>query len=68
MIQKATWPDQKIVSGTLNDIAKKIREAGIKATAVIIVGKILMSKEFANTRLYDPDFRHGFRSGQEEIL
>lgn len=65
VIQKATWPDQKIVLGTLKDIADKVRDARITETAIIIVGRVLTSKDFANSRLYDPEFTHRFRKGKK---
>jgi precorrin-4/cobalt-precorrin-4 C11-methyltransferase len=64
VVQKATWPDQKIVRGTLQDIAGKMRQEGIRSTAIIIVGRVLTSKDFANSRLYAPEFSHGFRKGR----
>lgn len=65
VIQKASWPDQKIVQGTLDDIADKVRDEEIKATAIIIIGHVLTSKDFADSRLYAPEFTHGFRKGKE---
>ncbi len=65
VVQKATWPDQKIVLGTLKDISDKVREAKITETAIIIVGRVLTSKDFANSRLYDPEFTHRFRKGKK---
>ena len=64
VIQKATWPDQKIVRGSLEDIVRKVHKAGITATALILVGRVLTSKDFANSRLYDPEFTHRFRKGK----
>ncbi len=64
VVQKATWPDQKIVLGTLSDIADKVRDAKITETAIIIVGRVLTSKDFANSRLYDPEFTHRFRKAK----
>lgn len=64
VVQKATWPDQKILQGTLETIADQMRDEQIKATAIIIVGKILTSKDFADSRLYAPEFTHGFREGK----
>lgn len=64
VVQKATWPDQKIVLGTLKDISDKVREAKITETAIIIVGRVLTSKDFADSRLYDPEFTHRFRKGK----
>lgn len=64
VVQKATWPDQKIVHGTLANIALKVQHAKISSTALILVGEILTSKDFANSRLYDPEFTHRFRKGK----
>ena len=64
VVQKATWPEQKIVLGTLKDISDKVREAKITETAIIIVGQVLTSKDFANSRLYAPEFTHRFRKGK----
>lgn len=68
VVQKATWPDQKIVHGTLEDITDKVRKAKITATALILVGKVLTSKDFANSRLYDPEFTHAFRNAKTASL
>ncbi len=64
VVQKATWPDQKIVQGTVEDITEKVRKAKITATALILIGKVLTSKDFANSRLYDPEFTHAFRNAK----
>ncbi len=61
VVQRATWPDQLIVRGTLDDIADKVKQAEIESTAIIIVGRVLTSKDFADSKLYSPDFSHGFR-------
>ncbi len=37
----ASWPDQKVVKGTVSDIARRAREAGIEKTALLIVGGVL---------------------------
>jgi precorrin-4/cobalt-precorrin-4 C11-methyltransferase len=41
VVYHASWPDQKIVRGTVSDIAKKADEAGIKKTALLIVGNVI---------------------------
>jgi len=61
VVHKATCPDQKIVIGTLGDIHARVQEAGIKSQSMIIVGRVLTSTDFANSRLYAPDFSHRFR-------
>jgi precorrin-4/cobalt-precorrin-4 C11-methyltransferase len=65
VVQKATWPDQKVVRGTLADIGDKVRAERINATAMILVGEVLEAKDFANSRLYDPTFTHRFRRGTD---
>lgn len=65
VVHKATWPDQVIVTGTLADIHEKVRTAKINATAIILVGRVLTSTDFANSRLYDPEFTHRFRIGSD---
>ena len=64
IVHKATWPDQVILTGTLADIEDKVRVARINATAIILVGRVLTSSDFANSRLYDPAFTHRFRVGK----
>ena len=60
VVYRATWPDQKIVEGTLADIADKVEAAGITKTALIFVGRALLGATEAS-RLYDKTFSHGYR-------
>ena len=62
VVYKASWKDQKIVRGTLSDIAEKVRQEGIKKTAMILVGKFL-GDEYELSKLYDKSFTHEFRRG-----
>lgn len=62
VVYKATWEDQKIVRGTLKDIAPKVRAAGITKTALTVVGGFL-GDEYELSRLYDKHFTHEFRKG-----
>jgi precorrin-4/cobalt-precorrin-4 C11-methyltransferase len=41
VIYHASWPDQKIIRGTLADIAGKAAEAGIRRSALLLVGGVL---------------------------
>jgi len=65
VVYRASWPDQKIVSGTLADIADKVESAGIDKTAMIIVGHALNRKQEASL-LYDKNFSHEFRNLHHE--
>lgn len=64
VVQKASWPDEKIVRGTLADIADKVAAEGISKTALIIVGNVFRG-EYAKSKLYDPGFTHGYREGKK---
>jgi len=57
----ASWPDQKIVQGTLSDIGEKIRVEGIEKTALFIVRR---ASTGAQSRLYAPEFAHGYREAK----
>ena len=59
-IKKAKYLDEKIVKGTLQDIAEKVKENNITKTALIMVGEFL-GKEYNNSKLYDKDFKHEYR-------
>jgi len=60
VVQRATWPDQKIVEGTLETIAEKVKAADITKTAQILVGHFL-GDEYELSKLYDPSFAHEYR-------
>ena len=64
VVHKASWPDQVIVTGTLSDIEGKVKAAKLNSTSMVLVGRVLTSTEFANSRLYDPAFTHRFRKGE----
>ncbi|RPH28101.1 cobalt-precorrin-4 methyltransferase [Buttiauxella warmboldiae] len=60
VVYKATWPDCQELRGTLSDIAEKVREAGIRKTALIMVGAFL-GEEYHYSKLYDAGFSHEYR-------
>lgn len=64
VVYHASWPDQKIVVGSLEDIAAKVKEAGIGETSLIIVGRAL-SRNLPVSKLYDAGFSHRFRKGKK---
>lgn len=63
VIQRATWEDQKVVIGTLDDIAKKVKEANITKQAQILVGDFI-DCEYEKSLLYDESFTHMFREAK----
>ncbi|MEG0731242.1 MAG: cobalt-precorrin-4 methyltransferase [Vagococcus sp.] len=63
VVYKATWPEEKKVVGTLENIADKVNEADITKTALIMVGDFL-GEEFYYSKLYDAQFQHEFRDAE----
>lgn len=63
VVYRASWPDERIVRGTLKDIAAKVGEAPIERTALILVGPALARQDFRESALYDPDYRRRYRGG-----
>ncbi len=62
VVYKASWPEEKIIRGTLSDIAGKVKEENINKTALILVGKALDRSAIEKySRLYDKDFTHEYR-------
>ena len=64
VVCRASWEDEKIVRGTLKDIAGKVEQAGITRTALIAVGGFL-GDDYELSKLYDSAFTHGFRKGTD---
>lgn len=64
VVHKASCAEQTIVTGTLADIRERVREARIKSQAMILVGHVLTSTDFADSRLYDPSFSHRHRKAK----
>lgn len=61
VVHRASWPDQQVVEGTLGDIRSKVKALRITSQSIIIVGRVLTCEDFADSRLYAPDFHHNFR-------
>ncbi|GEA15296.1 MAG: precorrin-4/cobalt-precorrin-4 C11-methyltransferase [Moorella sp. (in: firmicutes)] len=63
VVYKASWPEEKIIHGTLGDIAARSREAGIDRTALLLVGDFLAGS-YQRSLLYNPAFSHGYREAK----
>lgn len=64
VIYRASWDDQKVIVGTLQDIVKKVRDEKITRTAIIIIGDVVDPKSYEFSRLYDKTFTHGYRTAK----
>ncbi len=61
LVYHASWPDEKVIRGTLADIAGKIAAEQITRTAIFLVGYALARPAPHVSKLYDKDFAHGYR-------
>lgn len=61
IVFRASWPEQRIVSGTLGDIEAKVAAQPIERSALIFVGRALGAADFRESSLYDPVYQRRFR-------
>jgi precorrin-4/cobalt-precorrin-4 C11-methyltransferase len=63
VVVQASSPTQRILRGTLADIAAKVSAERVERTALILVGTALAAEDFRDSALYDADYRRRFREG-----
>ena len=62
LVMRATWPDERVLRGTLGDIQTRLASEPMERTALILVGKALGAGDFIESSLYSLDYRRRFRS------
>ena len=67
VVYRVSWPDEKIIYGTLDDICQKVKKENITRTALIMVGKVLSDNTFEDSRLYAIDHHHVLRPLSKEV-
>jgi precorrin-4 C11-methyltransferase len=75
VVYRVGWPEEKVIRGTLADIARKVREAKITLQALILVGPALdetltsidpgQAEEVATSHLYSQDYTHLYRTSEK---
>jgi precorrin-4/cobalt-precorrin-4 C11-methyltransferase len=61
IVYRASWPDERIVRGTLATIVGLLDAAPVERTALILVGPVLGATAFRDSALYDPGYHRRFR-------
>ncbi len=61
IVYRASWPDERVVRGTLATIVSLFQAAPVERTAMILVGPVLGSHTFRESALYNPDYQRRFR-------
>lgn len=65
VVYRASWPDQKVITGTLQDITKKVWAEKITRTAIVMIGDVIQPKSYEYSKLYDKTFSHGYRKAKK---
>ena len=67
VVYRASWEDQKIITGTLIDIEKKIKEEKITRTAIVIISDVINPQSYEYSKLYAKEFSHGYRKSKIKL-
>lgn len=65
-VYRVSWPDEKIIWGTLSDIRQKLRAEKLTRTVLLLVGPALRADHFRDSALYDARHAHILRHGKLE--
>ena len=63
IVVKASWPDQRIIRGTLETIADVVADEGVIRQAMIVVSRVL-DTDYELSKLYDKGFAHMYRDAK----
>ena len=66
VVYRASWPDETVIRGTLATIAALVQATKMDRTALILVGRVLGARDFADSALYDPGYQRRFRPNRGE--
>ena len=64
VVEKASWEEERVLSGQLQDLVTMTQAAHITKTALVLVGNFL--RDSGQSKLYDKEFSHAFRSSPNE--
>lgn len=65
IVVRASWPDERVIRGTLGDIEARLAAEPAERTALILVGPGLGASDFRESALYSADYVRRFRQGWE---
>jgi precorrin-4/cobalt-precorrin-4 C11-methyltransferase len=67
LIQKATWPQEKIHVGRLGALLDEVAPGDWELSTMMIVGDVLKRENAAESRLYAAEYSHRFRKGKNAV-
>ena len=62
IVFRASWPEERIIRGTLATIAEQFASKPVERSAIIFVGPSLAAGDFTESALYDAHYQRRFRS------
>jgi precorrin-4/cobalt-precorrin-4 C11-methyltransferase len=62
VVMRASWPDERVLRGTLGDIRAKLAVEPMERTALVFVGRCLEAENFEESALYSTDYHRRFRN------
>ncbi|MDG3442640.1 precorrin-4 C(11)-methyltransferase [Nitrospirillum amazonense] len=65
VVYRASWPEERVLRGTLADIGAQVAANPIERTALILVGKTLGTEDFRASALYDAGYQRRYRGRGE---
>jgi precorrin-4/cobalt-precorrin-4 C11-methyltransferase len=66
VVWRASWPDERVIKGTLGTITAMVRAEKLERTALILVGRALEAKDFRDSALYSTGYDRRFRPSARE--
>jgi precorrin-4/cobalt-precorrin-4 C11-methyltransferase len=61
VVMRASWPDEKVLRGTLGNIRALLAQQPMERTAIVLVGLALQAQHFDESSLYSSDYQRRFR-------
>lgn len=66
IVYKATWPKEQCFVCTVGTLKETADKNQIRKTALMIIGDVVNTSDYARSKLYDPYFTTEFRDGIED--
>lgn len=66
VVARATWPEERVITGTLETIEAMVADDPIDRTGIVFVGRGLAAEGFRESALYDAAYQRRFR-GREGL-
>ena len=61
VVMRASWPDERVLRGRLDDIRAKLSVEPMERTALVFVGRALEVADFDESALYSTEYQRRFR-------